>query len=392
MILTLLSGLSLCIWIGLLIGRGSFWLADQRLELDTLASKPDPDPWPSVCAVIPARNEADVLPQTLGSLLCQDYPGSFHIILVDDRSTDDSAMVAQAIAAGFERTERLTVMRGDPLPSGWSGKVWAMAQGVTAGIQQDPDYWLLTDADIQHTDSSLTQLVLKAEQDHLDLVSWMVLLRCESIWERWLIPAFVFFFQKLYPFRQVNQPDHPMAAAAGGCILLHQSALNRIGGLARIRSALIDDCSLAAAIKGSQSSSGRRGLWLGLTETTRSLRPYPQLADIWGMVARTAYTQLNYSPLLLMGTVLGMTVIYLIPPLGLIWGLVFNHAIGILFAGTAWILMMMAYRPTLTVYRRSILEALLLPGVALLYMLMTINSALKHWQGSGGVWKGRSYP
>ena len=370
---------SLIIWLGLIGFRGRFWLADQRLS----GSAPL-DYYPSVCAVIPARNEAPLLPVTLRSLLTQDYPVS--VVLVDDSSTDQTAQVAQAVANRLN-SQRLTVISAKPLPLGWTGKLWALHQGISSA-QLPPDYWLLTDADIEHDRANVRQLVAKAETDKLDLVSLMVRLRTQSVWERLLIPAFVFFFQKLYPFRWVNQPHKPIAAAAGGCILIRHEVLNCIGGISGVRQALIDDCALAQAVK---SHSLSKGIWLGLSQSTRSLRPYPSLSTIWEMVARTAFTQLSYSPVQLVGTIVGMILIYLVPPFGCLLG-VLTGSWGVAIAGGfAWGLMVIAYLPTLRLYQMSPLWALSLPITASLYTLMTIDSALRHCQGRGGAWKGRVY-
>ena len=245
-ILFFLSALSLFIWVYLLLFRGRFWLADQRINVD-LDALPN---YPAIAVIIPARDEADVLPHTLPSLLTQDYPGKLSVILVDDRSSDGTAEVAQAIAKQLQQTGRLQIITGDPLQPGWSGKLWAMEQGVRALSQKPavPDYLLFTDADIKHHSSNLKELVQKTVSENLELTSLMVLLRCESFWEKSLIPAFVFFFQKLYPFPWANDPGKKLAAAAGGCILIRREALNKIGGLSTIRETLIDDCSLAAAV------------------------------------------------------------------------------------------------------------------------------------------------
>ena len=371
--------LSSIIWVGLIGFRGRFWLAEQRLS----ESAPL-DHHPSVCAVIPARNEASLLPVTLRSLLTQDYPVS--VVLVDDGSTDGTAQVAQAVASRLN-SQRLTVISAKPLPPGWTGKLWALHQGISSA-QSSPDYWLLTDADIEHDCANVSQLVAKAETEKLDLVSLMVRLRTQGVWERLLIPAFVFFFQKLYPFSWVNHPHKQTAAAAGGCILIRHEALNRIGGIAVVRQALIDDCALAQAVKSHPLS---RGIWLGLSQTTRSLRPYPSLRTIWDMVVRTAFTQLHYSPVWLVGTVVGMTLIYLVPPLGCLFGAVTGSWGVAIAGGCAWGLMAIAYGPTLRLYQMSSLWALSLPITASLYTLMTIDSALRHWQGRGGAWKGRVY-
>ena len=279
-------------------------------------------------------------------------------------------------------------MTGKPLKPAWKGKLWAIHQGIESiQIQGSlPDYWLFTDADIQHDLNNLTQLVTKAEIEELDFVSLMVLLRCQSFWEKLLIPAFVFFFQKLYPFAWVNDPKDSIAAGAGGCILISNKALEQIGGITAIKNALIDDCSLGRAVK----SSGKQ-IWLGLSETTISLRGYDSLKNIWDTIARTAYTQLNYSPLLLVGTVIGMVWIYLAAPVGLVWGLITARCLVVSVCLLTWLLMIRAYLPTLKLYRRSVLWGILLPAIACLYTLMTIDSAIKYYQGRGGDWKGRTY-
>ncbi|BAY29344.1 family 2 glycosyl transferase [Nostoc carneum NIES-2107] len=383
----LLTGLSLLIWIGLLSFRGQFWRCDQQLEAKEI---PLPS-LPRICAVIPARNEADLLPMTLRSLLLQDYPGDFNVFLVDDRSTDGTADFAEGVAYALNKADQFHIISGKSLAPGWSGKLWAVEQGIQIATEFAPDYFLLTDADIEHDSASLRRLVAKAEQEDLDLVSVMVRLRCESFWEQILIPAFVFFFQKLYPFRWVNNPKNSTAAAAGGSILIRKTALEKIGGIATIRQALIDDCALAKAVKGNQQWRQGR-IWLGLSALTQSLRPYPDLDTVWQMVARTAYTQLNYSPLLLAGTVLAMTLIYLIPPLATILGAVtLNWAIAFLGLA-AWFLMSFAYYPTIRFYKCPAWLACCLPAIAFLYTLMTIDSAIRHWQGRGGAWKGRVYP
>lgn len=383
--------ISLLIWIGLLVGWGQFWRADQRLDAPPdqnwgkTSAPPKPATWPAVTVIIPARNEAAMLPQSLPTLLTQPYAGPLSIVLVDDQSNDGTADLARTLATAPTATAQLTVLSGQPLPPGWTGKLWAMQQGYRHLQSQPPDYVLFTDADIAHAPGSLEQLVGKAEADGLDLVSLMVRLRCQSPWETLLIPAFVFFFQMLYPFPWVNRPQHHTAAAAGGCVLLRWSALERIGGPECIRQALIDDCALGAAVKAGGP------IWLGLSETTHSLRPYPTLQSIWEMVARTAYTQLHYSPGLLLGTVLGMALVYLVPPVAAVAGLL-SGQLWIALAGfITWLLMGLAYWPTLHLYRCPPPLALALPLIGLLYTLMTVDSARRHWQGAGGAWKGRVY-
>ncbi|MEO0376796.1 MAG: glycosyltransferase, partial [Cyanobacteria bacterium P01_A01_bin.17] len=312
------------------------------------------------------------------------------VILVDDQSDDGTGAVAQQVAVELGQESDLQVMTTSPLPPGWAGKLWAMDQGVAALEQQeDSPYVLLTDADICHHPDNVRSLVIKAEQEQRDLVSLMVLLRCDSAWEKLLIPAFVFFFQKLYPFPWVNNPNRKMAAAAGGCILLRSQALKQAGGLVTIKDALIDDCSLAAAVK----SSGPSGnIWLGLTTSTFSLRPYTTLESIWTMVARTAFTQLNYSPLLLIGSIVGMSLVYLVPPLSLLYGCIAGVQSIAIIGGVTWILMAIAYWPTIRLYRLSPLWTFALPLIAVFYNLMTLDSARRYWQGKGGAWKGRVYP
>ncbi|MBD2365380.1 glycosyltransferase [Anabaena minutissima FACHB-250] len=382
-----LTLLSLLIWLGLLTLRGQFWRVDQQLE----TVEPALQSLPKVCAVVPARNEAELLPISLRSLLLQDYPGEFHIFLVDDHSTDGTAAFAEGVAHAVNKAEQLNIISSESLPPGWSGKLWAVEQGIQNAKTLTPDYFFLTDADIEHDVNNLRRLVAKAEQEDLDLVSVMVRLRCQSFWEKLLIPAFVFFFQKLYPFRWVNNPQNQTAAAAGGSILIRREALERIGGFQVIRQALIDDCALAQAVKLGSSQQSRK-IWLGLSSVTRSLRPYPSLKTIWDMVARTAYTQLNYSPWLLLGTVVAMTLIYLVPPMGLIIGILLGNQLIAITSLLTWLLMTWAYFPTIRFYRCSPVFALSLPAIAFLYTLMTIDSALRHWRGRGGEWKGRVYP
>ncbi|WP_227498637.1 glycosyltransferase [Synechococcus sp. PCC 7336] len=386
--------LSLAIWLGLLTLRGRFWTADQILNDDL----PAPERWPSVCAVIPARNEAEAIATTVRALLAQEYAGELKIVLVDDQSTDGTADVARQAAEEFRQESgdrQLEVLSGKELPAGWTGKLWALEQGTQYALKTLPDYILLTDADIQHNRSNLRRVASLAERDRLDMASVMVRLRCKTAWERFLIPAFIFFFMKLYPFRWVNDPDNPTAGAAGGCILIRSDALQRIGGMACLKEALIDDCTLAAKVKANPSPEapdGKSRIWLGLGSDIISLRPYPDLDTVWKMVSRTAFTQLNYSTLLLIGTLFAMALIYLVAPLGLVWSLATSHWIGAIAAAFTWCLMALSYWPTLKFYRQSPLLAFALPAIAFLYTLMTLDSAIQHWQGKGGAWKGRVYP
>jgi len=368
--------LSASIWIGLLLWRGDFWRAGQRLD-----PAGELDSWPQVVAVIPARDEAQTIGKTVLSLLAQDYPGELGIVVVDDNSTDGTKQAAGS-------SSRLLVISGQSLKDGWTGKLWAVKQGLEAAAEFSPDakYVLMTDADISHDPDNLQELVFKAERDGVHLVSLMVKLRCQNVWERFLIPAFVFFFQKLYPFSWVNDPQNRMAAAAGGCMLIRIDALRRAGGIELIRDRLIDDCAMGALIK------TQGPIWLGLAERTHSSRAYTRLSEIWHMVARTAFVQLDHSVLKLFATVTAMLVVYLTPPVSLIVGGMVDKPVFVISGVLGWGLMSFAYVPTLRYYERSRLMSLTLPLAGLLYTLMTISSAVQHWRGVGGSWKGRSYP
>lgn len=371
----LLTGLSLAAWLVLEFFRGGFWRADQRLgEAGSLGE------WPDVVAVIPARNEAPTIGRTVASLMTQRYPGMISVIVVDDGSEDGTA-----VAAGD--WPNLRVVRGSPLPDGWSGKLWAVRQGLAEAQVYHPDaaFVLMTDADIEHGPDNIRKLVFKAESGQRHLASLMVKLRVRSFWEKLLIPAFVFFFQKLYPFAWVNDPESPTAAAAGGCMLIRRDVLRRAGGVEAIRGELIDDCAMGRLIK-------RFGpIWLGLTDETRSLRAYDRLDDIWNMIARTAFAQLDYSLISLVGAVGGMIVIYLAPPFAMFYGLAHGHG-GLAMTGALiWLVMAVSYWPTLKLYGEPFWRTAWLPAAAALYTLMTVSSALRHWQGRGGAWKGRHY-
>jgi len=380
----ILASLSLIIWIYLIIARGNFWLCNQFLEPLSLTSKP------KVTVIIPARNEAESISNCLESLLNQDYQGQYKIILVNDQSEDKTAEIAENLAKEKNKLNQLIILNGKPLPQEWSGKLWAMSQGVKwAKENLETDYFLFTDADIQHSSDNLSQLLAKAEKDNLDLVSLMVKLNCESFWEKLLIPAFIFFFQKLYPFPLINNPRSKVSGAAGGCILIREEALTRIGGIEALKQALIDDCTLASLVK--RSLPPNHGIWLGLSKTTISLRKYPTLDPIWNMVARTAFTQLNYSPLLLIGTILGMVITYLITPIALFWAIVTFNIPLLIISLTTFLLMALSYYPTIRLYEIPIFYSFFLSAIASLYTLMTLDSALRHWQGKGGQWKGRVY-
>ncbi len=375
--------LALLIWIYLLFFRGGFWRCAERLD----PSVPPPASWPEVTAVIPARDEAAVIAKSLTSLLNQDYPGSLSVILVDDHSGDGTEGIARSAAAESRHPERFSLLRAPALPPGWTGKLWALEQGVHQVGTQSRYLWF-SDADITQPPDALRLLVAKAEHERRDLVSLMVALRCQDFWEALLIPPFIYFFQKLYPFSWVNDPARRTAAAAGGCVLLRSEALARSGGLAALSDALIDDCTLAAKIKESRRE-GSGGIWLGLAETARSIRPYAGLGAIWNMVARTAYTQLHHQPLLLVGTLLGMMLTYFAAPLILLGYPWHQDGLAALVSAAAWAAMSLSFLPVLRLYGQGVWLAPLLPLAAALYSAMTVDSALRHWRGRGGSWKGR---
>ena len=377
MIVALIAALAVAIWLYLLFARGGFWTCSQR----DAGEPAGPAAWPRVTVVIPARNEADCIAETIASLLRQDYPGAWSIILADDDSSDGTADMARRAAAAVGGSDRLQIITARPLPAGWTGKLWAVQQGVEAArvAMEPPDYLLLSDADIVYRPDVLRALVARATTGGLVLTSLMVKLRCESFAERFLIPAFIFFFQMLYPFAWVNRRDSTIAAAAGGCMLVRADALATAGGIDTIRNALIDDCTLAKLLK------AQGPIWLSLTERVHSTRPYPTIEDIRRMVARSAYAQLRYSPLILLGTVAGMCLTYLAPPLLTLFASGLAQWLGVL----AWGLMAIAFQPTLRLYRRSPLWGLALPAIALCYMLFTLDSALQFARGKGGLWKDR---
>ncbi len=372
-IVLVVSLIGLGIWVYLMLGRGMFWLARER---DDRAQPGSPLQWPSVVAVVPARNEADVITQSIGGLLAQDYPGPFRVVLVDDQSEDGTADVARALHG----SERLEVISGSPLPAGWVGKMWAVNQGVAHASTDKPDYLLLTDADIGHDPSNLRLLVDRAEAGQLALTSLMVRLHCKTFAERLLIPAFVYFFDMLYPFGWVNDARNKVSAAAGGCMLVKREALEAAGGIAAIKDAIIDDCALGARLK-------QQGpVWLGLGARAWSLRPYLGMGEVGRMISRSAYAQLNYSPVLLAGTVLGMVLTYLAPPLTALFGHGWAQAAGV----ATWLLMSISFQPMLRLYRVSPLWGIALPLIGALYTVFTLQSAVQVWQGKGGMWKGRA--
>jgi hopene-associated glycosyltransferase HpnB len=374
-----IAALSLAVWVYMILGRGMFWLARER---DDRGEPPPPEAFPFVCAVVPARNEADVIARSIGGLLSQDYPGRFQVILVDDDSDDGTAAAAAAAAEALGGEGRLEVVTGASLPAGWTGKLWAMAQGVARAqlLEPTPELLLLTDADIAHAPDNLRRLVARAQADNLTLVSLMAKLRCDTFAEKMLIAAFVFFFDMLYPFGRVNDPANKIAAAAGGCMLVRRDALTAAGGIEAIRAAIIDDCAMGRLMK------AQGAIWLGLTERAHSIRSYGGFGAIGRMVARSAYAQLNYSPLILLATVIGMGLTYLAPPLIAIFG----HGLARWAALLAWALMAISFQPMLRFYRRSPLWGPALPVIGALYSLFTVQSALDVWTGKGGFWKGRA--
>ncbi len=372
MIADLAGAAALAIWLYLLFGRGGFWLEFVR----TAPPAADPKDWPSIVAVVPARNEAAVVGHAIRSLCEQRYAGRFHIVLVDDGSDDGTAEAAMSAGSGG----RLTVIAAQPLPPGWSGKLWAVSEGIRFAESLSPEQLLLTDADILHPPEQLRELTSRAAEGY-DLVSFMATLRCRTMAERALVPAFVFFFFLLYPPAWVRSRGHSAAGAAGGCMLVRRSVLEKIGGIAAIREALIDDCTLAAAFKQAGSN-----VWLGLGRRTMSIRAYDSFSEIGGMISRTAFAQLRHSVWLLAGTVAGLCITYLAPPVLSLTASTRAAGLGSL----AWLSMSCAYFPALRFYRRSPLWAPFLPLVALFYLGATVQSAVAYWRGQGGMWKGRA--
>lgn len=376
---TVVSALSLAAWLWLLFARGFFWRTDVGLP-----AREEPGVWPSVCVVVPARDEAVVLPASLPSLLAQDYPGRAEVFLIDDGSTDGTGELACELARRHEGLPLTVASPGEP-PAGWTGKLWAVRHGITLARAREPEYLLLTDADIAHAPDSLRALVAAAGTGGFDVVSQMARLRVASGWERLVVPAFVYFFAQLYPFRWIGRRGRT-AAAAGGCVLLRTGAAERARIPDAIRHAVIDDVALARAVKG---SGGR--VWLGLAERADSVRPYPRLRDLWRMVARSAYAQLRHNPLVLAGTVAGLALVYLVPPLAVVVGAVRGETAAAVLGGAAWLVMAGTYAPMVRHYRQPLWLAPLLPFTAFLYLLMTVDSAVQHYRGRGAAWKGRTY-
>ncbi len=372
--------ISLCLtaWAYLVFARGGFWMCNVRDDAPIAAPQ---DGWPAVTAIVPARDEAEVIARSVRSLLRQDYPGRLSLIVVDDSSSDGTAEIARDAASTFEHGRSMTVITGSPPPAGWTGKLWALAQGVRMASRQDaaPAYLLLTDADIAHAPDTLSWLVAHAARGGYVLTSLMARLRCRSFAERFHVPAFIYFFQMLFPFAWVCGPHARHAAAAGGCMLVRADALQKAGGIESIRGALIDDCALATRLK------AQGPIWLGLTRRVHSLRAYRTFADVCGMVARSAYAQLGYSPLALIATTVAMILVFILPVPFALLARGFSQAAG----GAAWLAMAITFQPVLRYYRLSPLWGLALPAIASLYVLYTLLSAYQHMRGRGGHWKGR---
>jgi hopene-associated glycosyltransferase HpnB len=390
--------LALLIWLGLALFRGGFWrLKNCFLPEDSDRSLRSRPPSPGygrarlshkrgretarVAAVIPARNEAESIACAVRSLLTQRYAGSIRVFVVDDDSSDGTASLAAEAAVATNALERLIVLRSEPLPAGWTGKLWAVSQGIREAAKWNPDFLLLTDADVEHDPSNVAQLVEWAESESLDLTSLMVKLHCESFAERLLIPAFVYFFFLLYPPGWTNQVNRRTASAAGGCMLIRPAVLEGIGGIEAIRGEIIDDCALARAVK---QTGGR--LWIGLSKSTQSRRAYGSFGEISQMISRTAFNQLRHSAALLAGTIAGLIVIYCLPIALTVTG----RPLPAILGGAAWLLMTATFVPLVRFYGLPVIWALALPAAAAFYMAATIHSAWKHWTGHGGEWKGRT--
>ena len=373
-----LAAISFWIWIVLTLFWGAFWKLSAFGDDDI---PPAASPWPRVVAIVPARNEAETIARAVESLVQQDYPGEFHLIVVDDHSEDQTATLALTAAEKLPAGNRVTILPAAQLQNGWTGKIWAMQQGVGFATTLYPEYLWFTDADIVHAADTLKRLVSRAESRKLDLASLMVLLQANSFPERLLSPPFLYFFLMLYPPRWIADPKARTAGAAGGCVLLRRATLERLGGFVSMRAEVIDDCALARSVKRSGGT-----LWMGLTRKSVSLRAYKTFGEIRDLIARTAFTQLGYSPLLLLGTLLGMFLTYIVPPAfafhtqPLVWR----------FSLAAWALMAISYLPTVRYYRLWPLWAPLLPVAAVFYSYATWLSAARYWLGRGGQWKGRS--
>jgi hopene-associated glycosyltransferase HpnB len=374
----MVAGVIVCvIWLYMLVGRGGFWRVQSQVLRESAATQSAA----RVAVVIPARDEADVIGRTVTSLLQQTFTGKIHVYVVDDHSGDGTAEAAVRAANDCGKAASVAVLRGAELPAGWTGKLWAVAQGVEAARAFGPDFLLLTDADIEHGPETLATLVAKAESEGLALTSLMVRLRSKSAAERLLIPAFVYFFFMLYPPRWIEDPKARTAGAAGGCMLVRPEALERAGGMEAIRGEIIDDCALARAIK---RSGGR--VWLGVAEHSVSLRSYETFGEIGRMIARTAFNQLGHSSLMLAGVVVGMAIVFLLP----IALLLSQSPEAVVLGGVACVLMLASYVPMMRFYGLSAWWTCTLPYAAVFYLGATVKSAMDYWNGRGGQWKGRA--
>ena len=330
---------------------------------------------------MPARNEAETIARAVSSLTRQEYLGDLRIVIVDDHSEDATSDLARTTAQEAGAAERVRILQAETLPSGWTGKLWALQQGVASSQQDPPEYFWFTDADIVHAPDTLVRLVSRAEQQQVDLVSLMVLLQAKAFAERLLIPPFLYFFLKLYPPRWIADRKARTAGAAGGCILLRRTALERVGGFAAIHGEVIDDCALARAVKRSGGA-----IWMGLTRKSVSLRAYQTFGEIRDLIVRTAFTQLKYSTLMLVGTLAGMLLTYIAPVVLAIYPQPVVWRLGLV----AWFLMALTYLPTVRFYGLSPLWAPFLPVAAAFYTYATWLSAVRYWLGRGGQWKGRA--
>lgn len=379
-----LAGASALAWLILACFRNGFWRCDQKLPAHT----DPPDRWPSVVALVPARNEENTIAECLKSLAAQSYEGTFSVVIINDNSTDRTSSVARQAARASGVKPQVWIIDAPPLEPGWAGKLWALQHGIDAlptGAEA-PDYLWLSDADVVHPTDALSRLVAKAERDGLAMASLMVRLACESFWERLLVPAFIFFFQMLYPFRAINNPESKVAGAAGGCVILKRTALRGAGGLTALKDRLIDDCALAQIIK----HDGNR-IWLGLAENSASLRRYLELSEFWHMVSRSAFVQLRFSNALLALSILGMLIAFIAAPVVALTYPLHGSLAAALIACASWLAMTLCLVPCLRYHKLNVAYGLLFPVAAALYLGMTVHSALRHWSGAGSDWKSRSY-
>jgi hopene-associated glycosyltransferase HpnB len=365
-----------CLWLGY-AAFGRRWRVAPLLEEPAAAAASTR----SVLAVVPARNEAAELPHTLPALLAQTHR-ALRVVLVDDHSEDGTADVARQVAAAAGAAERLFVLDAPELPVGWTGKVWAQHQGVQRALDLGAEWIWFTDADIRHDVEVLARLLATADRWQRDFVSVMARLRCQTGVEKLLIPAFTYFFAGLYSFESIADDRSPAAGAAGGCMLVRAAVLQRAGGMAAIRDAVIDDVSLARACK----QAGAR-LWLGYDQGVNSSRGYGTLGAIWDMVARSAYTQLRFNPVALVGCVVGLAWLFVLP----VWAALTASGVMRLLGVLAYAGMIRTYLPMVGYLGCRPAWAFALPVAAALYAGMTLSSAWRHYAGAGAAWKGRAY-